>query len=72
VELSEALKAKPRTERKDDTKLRMYLVLDGDAAKVVKQALAKIGVNSNYAGFLKQAVLEKIQREIAAQKQQKS
>jgi len=64
TELEKALATKPKAERKDDGKLRMYLVLDGDNAKVVKQFLAKAGVNGNYAAFLRTAVLNELKRRL--------
>ena len=64
TDLEQALATKPRAERKDDGKLRMYLVLDGDNAKVVRQALAKAGVNGNYAAFLRTAVLNELKRRL--------
>ncbi len=68
TDLEKALATKPKAEPKDDGKLRMYLVLDGDNAKVVKQALAKVGVTSNYAAFLRTAVLNELKRRLNGQK----
>ncbi|MBW1933897.1 MAG: hypothetical protein JRI56_13125 [Deltaproteobacteria bacterium] len=66
TDLEKALESKPKAERKDDGKLRMYLVLNGENAQVVKQALAKAGViNGNYAPYMRKALLNQLKADLA-------
>jgi hypothetical protein len=64
TELEKALTTEPKDPKPaNEDVLRMYLVLRKDSAKVVRKALRDIGVgNGNYAGFLRQAVLNEIKR----------
>jgi hypothetical protein len=61
--LDKALATKPNAERRNDGTLRMYLVLKGKDAQVVREYLVALGANGNYAAFLKVAVLNELKHQ---------